>query len=172
MTIWKFSPGKGAHFWDACISQGLIAMGWEDVNDLTWLKDSTELSRRCKEVRYSWGTGRSADIQLWEFKNIQINDIIVAYGRGRILGLGIVISPYYYDNSRISRVSDYPYPHRHKVTWLTTPNRDIKGDRILYGDPPSSYGTLNTEDTIHEITDKYTIGKIKELVINALFAEA
>lgn len=169
MTVWKFSPGKGAHFWDACVSKGIIAMGWEDVNDLTWFEDLTELSKRCKEVGYSWGAGRSADLQLWEFKNIQVNDIIVAYGRGRILGIGIAISQYYYDNSKKSKVSDYPYPHRHKVTWLATPNLDIRGDRTLYGDPPSSYGTLNTEDTIHKIADEYTIRKVKQLVEDALF---
>lgn len=171
MAIWKFSPGKGAHFWDACISKGIAAMGWEAVNDLTWFKDLAELTKHCKEVGYSWGGGRSADLQLWEFKNIEINDIIVAYGKGRILGIGLVTSEYYYDNSRKSRVSDWPYPHRHDVTWLTTANIDIRGDRTLYGNPPQSYGTLNTEDTVHKITDEYTIKKIKEIVMNALFAE-
>jgi len=172
MAVWKFSPGKAAYFWNECLSQGIIAIGWQRVNDLTWINSIQELSDRCKQVGYSYGTGRSADLQLWEFKNIEVNDIVVAYGRGRILGLGIVTSPYYYDNSWDNRVSDrYGYPHRHRVTWIATPNFDIRGDDVLYGNPPDSYGTLNTQDSIHRITNKYTIKKIKQLVINALFAD-
>ena len=89
MTIWKFPSGKGAYFWNECLSKGIIAIGWEDVNDLTWIENIEELSERCRQVGYGYRAGRSADLQLWEFKNIEVNDIIVAYGKGKILGLGI-----------------------------------------------------------------------------------
>ncbi len=170
MAVWKFSPGKGANFWHQCLSNGHIAMGWEEVNDLTWVKDFETLSEICRKKDYSYGGVRTADIQLWEFNKIQVNDVVISYGRGKILGIGIVVSPYYYDNSWKNRVSDYyGYPHRYKINWIYSPNLSIKKDKTLYGNPPSSYGTLNTEDTIHKIADEYTIERIKQLVIDALF---
>jgi len=168
--IWKYSPGKGAHFWNKCLTMGIIAMGWSEVNDLTWYNSLEEISERCEEVGYSWGVGRAGDLQLWEFKNMNINDIVVAYGRGKILGVGLIISPYFYDNSYENRVAEGKYPHRRKVTWVSIPNLDIRKDRVLYGRPPRSYGTLNIQDTIHKITDDYTINFIKNIIVESLFS--
>ena len=173
MTIWKYSPGRGARFWDFCLTNGLIAMGWVDTNDLTWVDSLDEMRGVCHSVGYSIKGPRTSDAQLWDFRNIEKNDVIVAYGRGKILGVGIVISPYFYDNSKERAVyttkEEIRYPHRYKVKWINHKEIDISNDSVLYGSPPNTYGTLTTEDTIHKIVDDYTINSIKQLVLEELF---
>ena len=173
MTIWKYSPGKGARFWDFCLENDLIAMGWDDANDLTWIDTLEEMTDICDSIDYSTKGPRTSEKQLWDFKNIKEKNIIVAYGRGKILGIGIVVSPYFFDNSRERAVykmkEEVRYPHRYRVKWVVKREIDVTSDSILYGKPPAKYGTLSTEDTIHEIVDDYTISVIKRLFQNELF---
>jgi len=106
-------------------------------------------------------------------ESLKENDVIVAYGRGKILGIGLVISPYFYDNSReravFSMKEEIRYPHRYKVKWICKKEVAISNDSILYGNPPKAYGTLTTEDTVHKIVDDYTINKIEKLLEKELF---
>lgn len=174
MAIWKYSPGRGARFWDFCLGNELIAMGWAETNDLTWVDSLDEMKDVCHSVGYSINGPRTSDKQLWDFRNIQENDIVVAYGKGKILGVGIVISPYFYNNSKERAIyttkEEVRYPHRYKVKWISKNEVDISDDSIVYGDPPNTYGTLSTEDTIHKIVDDYTIKFIKKLVLKGIFS--
>ena len=146
--IWKISPGKNAKFWDAFKSQGIVAIGWlERLGDLRKINDLEEVKKLAVKKGYS----QSAINQTWSFyRNVNINDFVVAFGRSSLLDIGRVVGPYYYDDSLESYFDDeYSYVHRREVEWFEVFPKPIKikSDKKLY---PSFRWP---QDTIHEISD-------------------
>lgn len=171
MTIWKISPGNQGEFWQSCRKKGMIAVGWWEVSDLSRYDTLRQLAAKCKVNNWPTDKWNTADQQLWDFYNIRKGDVIVAYGYGEILGIGIANGKYYYDNSKKGRLPeiDWEAPHRHKVIWIIQKAIDITKDQALYGNPPNSYGSLNKELTIYKIEDEYTFDHIRKIVTNRLF---
>ena len=168
MRYWKFSPGRGHYYWDFCNNNSVAAIGWQRVGDLTQYRTLKELSEAFEKAGYpccKWCTG---DAQLWKFKNdVSKNDRIVAYGRGFILSVGMVISGYYVDEENpIDLEWDVWYSHRRKIKWKPNTMRDVRDDDILFGNPTEYYGTLNKQLTFYEITDEYTKKYVEKLLTN------
>ena len=49
MKYWKYSPGSGAYYWDYCRDNSLMAIGWQDVGDLSQLLFFDEFDTLGKE---------------------------------------------------------------------------------------------------------------------------
>lgn len=169
MTIWKFTPGENGIYWDFCLKNNIIAMGWSDVGHLSWFNSKKELEIKCEYVEYEIGTPRTSEVQLWDFKHIQVKDLIVSYAVKTILGIGIVTGGYFYEGAKekaIDPKTGRKYAHRYNVCWLALPNYDISNDDKLL---KNKKGALTYTGTTHRITDSYTIEKIKQLIINDIF---
>ena len=94
---------------------GFIAIGWQelgDLSDIEYRQESKDKIRAKMKDRYgdqgSWGN------EIFNFvAAIQENDMVLAFERSTVLGIGRVKGPYQYDPI-LPRI-----PHHHPVEWLS-----------------------------------------------------
>ena len=120
---WLYSPGPQASEWDEFSSQGIMAIAWDELNDLATYP-SREAIRQALDVEETGGSMKNAVLALWEFQNvIAVGDIVYAKrGRREIVGRGEVTSEPRYEPDRGS------YRHVRTVKWTHTGTWDHPGD--------------------------------------------
>ena len=76
---WKISPGENAWQWDECLAQGFIALGWNDLGDLSTLSHSEFKAHRDRLIadKPEQKLTTHALNQAWVFSNIQKGDRII-----------------------------------------------------------------------------------------------
>lgn len=118
---WKIAPGKGAWNWDACREGGFIAIGWDDLGDISDLSraEFNALGDRLVAQYDDW-TKTGLD-QVWTFARvIKEGDRIVANrGTTRVLGIGTVIGSYHF-------VEGQRHGHRLPVKWDDLTTRQVR----------------------------------------------
>jgi hypothetical protein len=115
-SYWKVAPGAGADRWPQCRDGGYIAIGWGEFGDLTGVTQA-QLEEKHASLREALGWGPSGPRQVWQFRNIPVGAKIVANrGQSRVLGIGTVTGPYYYDDINDVEALE-PFPHRLPVRW-------------------------------------------------------
>lgn len=114
VKYYKISPGEGAWQWDECRNGGFIAMGYDEVGDISKL-NFEEFAARRDNVLPAHPRWKAKGVnQVWHFRNIREGDYVVAnHGTDRILGCGVVTGPYYH-------VKDVERAHRLPVQWFDT----------------------------------------------------
>jgi len=167
MKYWKYSPGRRAYYWDYCRDNSLMAIGWQNVGDLSQLLSFDEFTNAVKRAGWPSGKWNTGDTQLWDLvKRCKIGDIVAAYGRGFILSIGKVKGEYYFDDKNaIDKTRDIWFSHRRCVKWKSNTGKDVSNDEKLYGHPWDTYGTLIKRLTFYELTDPYTIKIINDSIL-------
>lgn len=99
---WIYSPGEGARMWDDCITNGLMCLGWDSLGDYTQYETREDM---VKKMQIDYNTDKSCkndSLATWEFAyEMNPGDIIfVKKGRSTILGRGVVLTNYIYDDKR------------------------------------------------------------------------
>lgn len=90
----KIAPGQSARFWDDCLANGYICVGWDEVGDLS-LFDSKEAFRDVFATHYPY-KGSTQQIsrkanELWTLMELEPGDRVVANrGASEILAIGTV----------------------------------------------------------------------------------
>jgi 5-methylcytosine-specific restriction enzyme B len=129
--IWRIAPGEGGKWWNECMKNGCIVIGWNEAAKKAPNNDFRQLSRDelkdlFKQV-YRGKGGSGGWSQVWRFVHeIQPGDIIVAKrGRNEVIGIGIVTSdcippkdsahPFASDENH-----ELHYTHARKVNWHIT----------------------------------------------------
>lgn len=163
--MWKISPGRNAVYWQDFKEKKIIAIGWlETVGDLSKIDDYDKIKKIAESKRYS----QSAITQTWNlYKNVEVDHLAVAFGRGSILDIGRVIGKYFFDDSKnASFHNGESYFHRKEVEWLELFDRPLK-----VADKPNHeqlYRALRwPEDSLHEIMDTKAQKMIIDYVSNA-----
>jgi 5-methylcytosine-specific restriction protein B len=110
---WLYSPGDNASEWDEFHEKGLMAIGWDDIGDLSRFKSRDEMGTAMKEAYGQNYSDKISSLATWQFAHdMKPGDIIFAKkGRKNIIGRGTVASDYIYDASRGS------FKHVRKVQW-------------------------------------------------------
>jgi predicted Mrr-cat superfamily restriction endonuclease len=99
--VWLFSPGENAILFDQFYSEGIMALGWDELEDLSQYNSSVDIENSLKNVYDYKNPTNMAGINFSFAKNISIGDIIIAKrGRTEFIGYGEVTSDYYFDNER------------------------------------------------------------------------
>lgn len=117
--FWKIAPGRNAEFWDLCIENGNIAIGWSDIGDISKVKKS-QFDKICdlaaqKRLDYK----KAGMSQVWKFSKIEVGDKIIANnGTQEVMGIGTVVRPYYF-------VEGEGYSHRIDVDWEDIEKRKV-----------------------------------------------
>jgi hypothetical protein len=125
---YKIAPGEQAWNWETCRDEGYIAIGWDEIGDLSGLSQEEFFDRRDAVLEKHPDWAKSALGQVWRFSRIQEGDRVIANkGKSEILGFGTVIGPYYF-------VPNREHGHRLPVMW-----DDLTPRRV---DEPSWSGTL------------------------------
>lgn len=109
---WKIAPGPRAWLWPKCREGGYIAIGWDELGDLSG-GDRDEFDARVEKaiVEHPEWKRRSIE-QAWRFLNIPIGAKIVANdGTRRVVGIGTVTGPYHYLDEGTG------FAHRLPVRW-------------------------------------------------------
>ncbi len=101
-TIVKIAPGHDGRYWQECLDNGYICVGWDDVGDLSKYKSKKpfkeEFSRQYIDSLYKGNKSKTSEKgnELWTLMELNPGDIVVANkGISHILGVGTVIEPGY-----------------------------------------------------------------------------
>ncbi len=118
--FWKIAPGDDAWHWAACHDGGFIAIGWDELGDLSSLDRAGFEAHRTEVQQKHPDWSNEALEQVWKFAQIQEDDRIVANrGTSEVLGIGTVTGPYYF-------VPDERHGHRLPVKWDDSTRRQVK----------------------------------------------
>ena len=111
--VWLYAPGEGASMWEIFYAQGIMALGWPKVGDLSHFTKKEEVKEALQESYNPNAAFTQAKRMLWQLVHDMRPDdmILVKKGRSEIVGMGIVASDYEYDDSNDE------YPHTRKVQW-------------------------------------------------------
>lgn len=116
---WKIAPGEGASHWEECREGGFIAIGWDELGDLTGV-DRAEFNRRRDACIKKYGWKKGGVDQVWRFlTRVREGDRVVANkGWSEVVGIGTVTGDYYYE-------AGAQLAHRIPVEWDDTRRRKI-----------------------------------------------
>lgn len=125
---WIIAPGSNANKWDVCSKNGIIGIGWEEMGDLSSYNTRTDMQNKMKEI---WGADKSYkndSLATWQFVNeMKPGDIVYAKkGMHKIIGRGIVKSPYYYDDK-----AKYSFNNLRNVEWTNIGEWDHEDQIVL-----------------------------------------
>lgn len=117
MALWKVQAGKYGEQEAIILEHNIVAIGWNDVGDLSKVSSRDELERHFKET-YPEATPNSAANQIgqiWAFKaRIKVNDWIAVPLKNRsAIAVGVVQSGYEYRQDLGDNVH-----HTRRVKWL------------------------------------------------------
>ena len=150
VRYWTYSPGEKGSMWDKFHQEGIMALGWDDLGDITQYASTKELVDKMNEV-YGTKTNHMNDKRsTWDFANkLKVGDVIfVKGGQKKLLGRGIVESDYIYDPGAKS------FRSVRKVNWTDKGDWTIKSKFAQKALTDITYAT----DFIKELND--TIGGV------------
>lgn len=114
---WLYAPGEGAKYWDTYADEGVMAIGWRELGDLSEYESREEIAETLRKTKGTPDKSyMNASLACWEFVHvIKPGDVIIPKrGLYEYLGFGIVSSDYRYDQSREDQ------PNVRDVKWIKT----------------------------------------------------
>ena len=114
IRYWVYAPGEGSYMWDDFYKRGVMAIGWNEIGDLSLFKNKSEIKEAMKKIYGPNLSYQNATHATWQFANeMKVGDIIfVKKGRSQLIGRGIVTSDYFYDSEAEE------YNHIRTVNWI------------------------------------------------------
>ena len=100
--VWLVAPGRDASEFHRFYEEGILAIGWESLGDLSNYADQKEIRRALRE-REGGNTSRNNDaLACYQFAHeMQVGDVVFAKrGRKKIIGFGLVASTYRHESKR------------------------------------------------------------------------
>lgn len=114
IKYWLYSAGEKSYKWDEFYKDGIMAIGWDYLGDLTKYSSQAEIADKITKEENKTQYPMNASKANWEFaKDMQVGDIVyVKKGlQDALIGRGIVKSDYIYDANRNE------YKSIRKVEW-------------------------------------------------------
>ncbi|MDY4870794.1 MAG: AAA family ATPase [Faecalicoccus sp.] len=114
VRYWLYAPGEGSCMWDEFYTSGIMAIGWGEIGDLSTFDSKDAMKIKMREVIDESLSYKNATHATWQFANeMKIGDIVfVKKGMHQIIGRGVVMSDYEYDDTR-----DDEYKNIRQVDW-------------------------------------------------------
>ena len=114
VRYWLYAPGEGSCMWDEFYTSGIMAIGWGEIGDLSTFDSKDAMKIKMREVIDESLSYKNAAHATWQFANEKkIGDIVfVKKGMHQIIGRGVVMSDYEYDDTR-----DDEYKNIRQVDW-------------------------------------------------------
>ena len=113
VRYWIYAPGHHSSKWEEFYSKGIMAIGWDEIGDLSQYSNKNEMKEAMKKLIDSTKSFTNDAHATWQFANEMMpGDIVFAKkGMSSIVGRGVVESEYYYDAERDE------YKNVRKVRW-------------------------------------------------------
>ena len=124
---WLLSPGAQASGWDEFQVEGIMAIGWTEIGDLSQYADREAIRADLAKASGSTSSMKNDVLCLWQFQNeIAVGDIVYAKrGRKEIIGRGEVVSEARFEPDRD------PWRHVRSVKWTHVGKWEHPGDAVL-----------------------------------------
>lgn len=128
-NIWLYAPGENAKFWEKFKKEKIMAIGWGEVGSLNHICELSEIKAKMKKI---WGedkTYKNDALAVWQFAyQVKPGDIVfVKQGISKIIGRGIVISNYKYDEKQPEHYNHvYEMEWTHEGEWTTNRKLPMK----------------------------------------------
>ena len=174
IRYWVYAPGKDSIMWEEFYKRGVMAIGWEELGDLSLYKNKSEIKEMMKKIYSPNLSYKNATHATWQFANeMKVGDIIfVKKGRSQLIGRGIVTSDYFYDfevneynhirTVKWTHHGEWPYPGKAAMKTLTdvTPYSDfVEKLNNIFDDDTSedveevekSYSSYTKEDFLSDV---------------------
>ena len=113
VRYWTYSPGDNAVIWDECFNDGIMAIGWDELGDLSQYHSKEEVREALQEKNDPSKKYTNSAHATWQFANeMKPGDVVFAKkGKRLVVGRGVVESEYYFDSKRED------YKNVRKVNW-------------------------------------------------------
>ena len=120
---WKIAPGEQAQNWEEQKNAGVIAVGWNELGDLT----GRTFEEVHAELRRLWPSSIAVfSPQFRDFLSIKEGDIIIANkGQKAVVGIGRVSGPYKYR-------PDLQMHHTYPIDWFDIEEREIPNQGVTW----------------------------------------
>ena len=151
---WLYSPGDGAAFWDEFYRDGIMAIGWDEIGDLSQYASKADMKVAMKDkydpnVQYTMAAHAT-----WQFaREIKPGDIVFAKkGRSTVVGRGVVESGYEFDETRDEYKNVRKVKWTHKGEWPHPGSAALKTltDITPYTDYVAKLNDLFAEENLIE----------------------
>ena len=122
IKYWLYSAGEKSYKWDEFYKDGIMAIGWDYLGDLTKYSSQAEIADKITKEESKTEYPKNDSKANWEFaKEMQVGDIVyVKKGlQDALIGRGIVKSDYIYDTNRNE------YKSTRKVDWTHNGTYDV-----------------------------------------------
>lgn len=152
---WIYSPGNNACMWNDFYNEGIMAIGWGEIGDLSTFPTKDTMKQKMKECIESTLSYMNAAHATWQFANeMKPGDIIfVKKGMHYIIGKGIVTSNYIFDPSRNDEYKNIRQINwTHKGEWKHPGKAVVKTltDITPYTDYVKTLNALFEDEVIEE----------------------
>lgn len=114
IKYWLYSPGDGAEKWEEFYSEGIMAIKWDELGDLTLFNSKAEIVDKLKLIDSIEGSRKNDATANDEFCNVMKKGdvVIVKSGKRSLIGIGEVLSDYRFDVKRLN------FKSTRKVNWI------------------------------------------------------
>lgn len=125
VRYWLYAPGEQAKHWDEFYEKGIMALGFDELGDLSVFMTKDAIDEKIREITGDTRPRSNDSLANWEFSKVMsVGDIVIAKkGRSGYIGYGVVTSDYFFAPERQS------YQKCRKVEWKKTgfwPETDAK----------------------------------------------
>ncbi|SDM66206.1 AAA family ATPase [Kriegella aquimaris] len=112
-SYWLYAPGENSKEWENFYANKMMALGWDDLGDLTKYSSKKEMVKALQNLFQTDSSKKNDATANYEFMSeMNIGDIVfVKKGTSKLLGYGEIASDYYYEEN------DENYKSRRKVNW-------------------------------------------------------
>lgn len=113
VRYWMYAPGRHSSKWEEFYSKGIMAIGGDQIGDLSQYESKSEMKEAMKELIDPSQSFKNDACATWQFANeMAPGDIVYAKkGLYTVVGRGVVESDYIYDPKREE------YRNVRKVRW-------------------------------------------------------
>lgn len=152
---WVYSPGERAGIWNECSANGIMAIGWDEIGDLSEYESKSAIRHAMKEFFDPERSHKNAAHATWQFSHeLKRGDIVFAKkGLNTIIGRGIVRSDYEFDDTRTSNKNVRKVDWTHKGEWHIDRQLAVKTltDITAYTDYVDKINALFESDGIDDV---------------------
>lgn len=145
VNYWTIALGKQSTYWDDCLKQGIVRVGWDELNFdlLATCKDQNALHDKYFSVNKKPSKIDFNGIRDFVFGIKPGDKLFVKRGRRTLVGYGEVSSGYIFDGAQSA------YRHTRQVKWLKTGDRELPKDAKTL--PMKTLTQVTDHDRIQEL---------------------
>ena len=125
--VWLYAPGENARFWDECVANGKMYLGWDPLGDLSKYASREDMIEKMKEVYSADKSYTNDSLSTYDFVyTMKPGDIVyVKKGMHKIIGRGVVAGGFEYDAGRKE------YKNTRNVEWQNNGEWNVESQLVM-----------------------------------------